>query len=144
MPCINLPLNPGVGPALDLGISSPASLVPQGQPKPPVVWFRAIADTGCSHTSIHSSVAQKCGLKVMSKGAARTPGGNVAVNIYHGDVWLRSLISWTSPFEWCFADHGILEMVNSNPDFDALLGMDILSQGIFTTNGGLKQASFCW
>jgi hypothetical protein len=132
-----------VGPTLELGVSRPASLAPAGQP-PQVFWFRAVADTGCTHTSIHSSVAAKCGLRVLSKGGARTPGGNVAVNIYHGDLVVHSLIGWISPFDWTFGDRGIMEMVNSNPDFDALLGMDILSQGLFITNGGLKQATFCW
>jgi hypothetical protein len=59
----------------------------------------------------------------MSKGMAKTPGGNVAVNIYHGDLVVRSLISWITPFNWTFADRGIMEMVNANPDFDALLGI---------------------
>jgi hypothetical protein len=35
-------------------------------------------------------------------------------------------------------------MVHKNPAFDILLGMDILSQGVFVTNGGLRQATFCW
>jgi hypothetical protein len=142
MPCFNLPINP-IGPTLELGVSAPASLAQAGT-TPVISWFRAIADTGCSHTSIHSSVATKCGLKVLSKGAASTPGGNVAVNIYHGDLIVHSLIGWSTPFDWTFPDRGIMEMVNPHPDFDALLGMDILSMGIFLTNGGLKQATFCW
>ena len=143
MPCINLPINP-IGPTLDIGISLPLSLNPAGAAHPQISWFRAIADTGCSHTSIHSSVATKCGLAVLGKGGARTPGGNTVVNIYHGDLLLRSLIGWISPFEWRLSDRGLVEMVNQNPDFDALLGMDILNLGIFTTNGGLKQATFSW
>ncbi len=74
---------------------------------------------------------------------AKTPGGNVAVNIYHGDLVLRSLINWITPFDWRFPDRGIMEMVNANPDFDALLGMDILGLGTFTTTGFMR-ASFCW
>jgi hypothetical protein len=143
MPSINIPISP-IGPTLEIGIAAPKSLAAANAASPAVFWFKAIADTGCSHTSIHSSVATKCGLKVLSKSTAATPGGNVAVNIYHGDLFLRSLIAWTTPFQWSFPDRGFIEMVNQNPNFDALLGMDILNQGMFVTNGGLKQATFSW
>jgi hypothetical protein len=146
MPSILLPLN-AVGPTLDIGVSTPASLVSPGATPaapPQITWFRAIADTGCSHTSIHSSIAARCGLKTISKSIAFTPAGNVAVNMYHGDLFLRSLVSWSTPFDWPFRDRAFLEMVQQNPNFDALLGMDILSMGVFTTNGGLRQASFSW
>ena len=66
------------------------------------------------------------------------------MNIYHGDLVLRPLISWTTPFEWKFQDLGFLEILHKNPSFDILLGMDILNQGVFSTNGGLKQATFSW
>jgi len=68
----------------------------------------------------------------------------VPVNVYHGDLFLRSLVAWTAPFDWKFPDHGFIEMVNSNPNFDALLGMDIFNQGVLVVNGGLKQATFSW
>lgn len=143
MPCTHLQVDANVGLRLDLGISSPASLLPPNSPAPPIFWFRAIADTGCTHTSIHSSVATKCGLNVISKGTARTPGANVAVNIYHADLFIRSLFNWMTPYDWKFADRGLMEMVNANPDFDALLGMDILGLGTLTTTG-LVRATFCW
>ena len=50
----------------------------------------------------------------------------------------------SAPFEWRFHDIGIVEMVNPNPDFEALLGIDIICQGIFVTNGSVKLATFCW
>jgi hypothetical protein len=104
------------------------------------MWFKALADTGCTSTSIHSSVATACGLQVISKGAAATPGGVHAINVYHGDIFVRSLISWTSTFEWTFPDRPLMEVIHQNPEFDILLGMDILNLGIFATNGGSKQA----
>ena len=143
MPSVSLPIS-AVGPTLEIGIATPASLLAADAPKPQIQWFKAIADTGCSHTSIHSSVAAKCGLKVLSKTTATTPGANVAVNIYHGDLFLRSMVSWITPFDWGFGDRGFVEMVNPNPNFDALLGMDVLSFGVFVVNGGLKQATFSW
>lgn len=143
MPCINIQIDP-VGPLLDLGIAAPTTLLAAGSTPPKIHWFKALADTGCSHTSIHTSVATTCGLKVLGKSGVTTPAGNVAVNIYHGDLFFRSLISWITPFEWKFEDRGLCEMVHKNPAFDILLGMDILNLGAFSTNGGLRQATFCW
>jgi hypothetical protein len=143
MPCININIDP-VGPTLDVGIAFPSSLLPANAKAPAITWFKALADTGCSHTSIHSSVATACGLTVIGKAGVATTAGSVAANMYHGDLFLRSLISWVTPFEWKFADRGLLEMIHKNPAFDILLGMDILNMGAFSTNGGLKQATFCW
>src|SRR5215467_11854140 len=114
MPCINLPIDP-IGPVIEIGISLPISLMAQGAPAPQIHWIKALADTGCSHTSIHSSVATKCGLTVISKSAASTPAGSVAVNVYHGDLLLRPLIGGVTPFEWRFPDRGLLEMLHHNP-----------------------------
>jgi hypothetical protein len=144
MPCVNIQIDPLVGPTLEIGISPPASQVPAGQPRPQIRWFKAIADTGCTHTSIHASVATTCGLAAIGKGTVSTPAGVQAVNHYFGDVYIRSLINWAANFEWQFGDRGLVEMVQKNPNFDILLGLDILNLGIFTTHGGLKQATFCW
>jgi hypothetical protein len=142
MPCINIKIEP-TGPIIELGISAPSSQIPTGGIDPPIQWVRAIVDTGCSHTSIYSTVAQRCGLSIVSTGSAQTPGGVVATNIYHGDLVLRPMVG-SAPFEWRFHDIGIVEMVSPNPDFEALLGMDIICQGIFVTNGSVKLATFCW
>src|SRR4051812_7329105 len=133
MPCINIPLDP-IGPLIEIGISYPSSQLSQGDPEPPIRWIRAVADTGCSHTSVHSSIAAACELPIISVGRAHTPGGVVTTNIYHGDLLLRPVIGH-GPFEWRFWDRQFIEMVNPNPEFEALLGMDVLSQGMFVVNG---------
>jgi hypothetical protein len=142
MPCVNFPIE-AIGPRLDVGISPPASLAVAGT-TPKITWFKALADTGCTHTSIHSSVATACGLQVVGKSTVDTTAGVVPVNVFHADIYLRSLIAWVSPFEWTFVDRGLLELLHQNPAFDILLGMDILNLGTFSTNGGLKQATFAW
>jgi hypothetical protein len=143
MPCINIPIDP-IGPLIELGISAPISQNAAGAPTPAIRWIRAIADTGCSHTSLHSSIASKCGLSVISKGAANTPAGVVPTNIYHGDLVLRPLLIHGSPYEWRFRDWRIVEIVSPNVAFEALLGMDVLNLGAFMTNGSLRMATFCW
>ena len=142
MPCINLPLDP-IGPIIEIGIAPPRTGAANGVPNPPIRWIKAIADTGCTHTSIHSSVALACGLSVLGKDTVTNTSGSIDVNIYHGDLVLRPVIG-AGPFEWHFSNRGFLELLHQNPNFDALLGMDILGQGSFSMIGPLKVASFCW
>jgi hypothetical protein len=143
MPCINFPIDP-IGPVLEIGIAPPASLRAPDAPQPPILWFKALADTGCSDTSIHTSVAQRCGLQIMSKGTATTPTGIVPVNLFHGDLFLRALVAWETEVEWPMRDRTFAELTHGDPTFDVLLGMDILNLGVFTTNGSTRQATFCW
>lgn len=141
MPCITLPLDP-VGPMIEIGIAA-ASQSPTHAPDAEIQWIRAIADTGCTHTSIHSSVAEKLKLSIVSKGTSNTPAGSVDVSIYLADLYLRPIIGG-KPFNWRLGTSGFLELRHALPTYDALLGMDVLNQGIFVVNGALKHASFCW
>jgi hypothetical protein len=141
MPCVNLPIT-SIGPVLEIGISSPDSLAQSGC-EPKIYWVKAIVDTGCSHTAINSVVAANCGLKVVGKDSANNTSGVIAVNIYHGDLVLRPMMDG-SQIEWRFDDRRFIELLHVHPEFDALLGMDILNEGLLVTNGLLKQATFCW
>ena len=141
MPCITVPLDP-LGPIIEIGIALPGGF-PRPNPPPPIQWIKAIADTGCTHTSIHNSVAAALGLTVLSKGIANTASGPAPANIYHGDLFLRPLIGGKQ-FEWLFNDRQLLELAQNHAKYDALLGMDILSQGLFSVNGALNSATFCW
>jgi hypothetical protein len=88
-------------------------------------------------------VAQACGLSVLGKNTVTNTSGPVAVNVYHGDLFLRPMIG-NAPFEWLFNDRGLLELLHKSQHYDALLGMDILSQGSLSIIGSIKTASFCW
>jgi hypothetical protein len=136
MPCIKFPIEPS-GPTLDAGISIPQSLLAD----PPVHWFSAIADTGCSDTAIHSSVALSCGLCAIGKSSITTPAGIADVNRYYGDLYLRSPYGHTP---WVLENCTFVEMPCKHSAFDVLLGMDVLGMGILTIDGPAGSATFCW
>lgn len=142
MPCITFPINPSNVPLLEIGISTPQSLAPVGT-IPTINWIKAIADTGCTSTSIFSGAATKAGLQIVSKGMVNSTTHSVPVNIYYGDLILRYSYG-SKPFEFRFFDRSFLELVRPDPNFEALLGMDILSIGSYHINGLTKQATFCW
>jgi hypothetical protein len=143
MPCVTFQIEP-IGPTLQIGISSPRFLIATGAANPPIVWIKAVADTGCTHTSIHSSIARRCGLNIVGRSNAITPAGIAATNNYFGDIFINSMVSGITPYLWPFPDRGLVELLHQNPNFDALLGMDILRLGSFNLNGITKQGIFCW
>jgi hypothetical protein len=144
MPCVILPLDPTLGPLIEFGVSFPSSLLKAGAPHPKIVWLKAIADTGCTRTAIHTTIAAACGLVVRSKSASNAAGGPLSSNVYHADIFLRVPLTTGQIVEHPFRDRMILELPIKLPEADALFGMDILSLGTFHVNGLTKEAAFCW
>ena len=128
---------------VDLGISSPLSLVAPGAPPPQIHWVKALADTGCTHTSIFSGPANAVGLSVVIQTSVQSTTQAVTADVYVADLFIRwSLLGRV--FEFPFRDRRLLQLIRPNPAFEALLGMDILGIGIFVVNGQTGSASFCW
>jgi hypothetical protein len=144
MPCVTLPIDPQLGPVIDIGIAAPRSLLAAGAASPTIFWVKAGADSGCSHTSIHTTVASSCGLKAMSKVSSNTAAGPVASNIYLGDLFVKIPLAGSQVFEYRFPDRQFVEIASPLPGFNALLGMDILSRGTFHINGITRNATLCW
>jgi len=143
MPCSTFPIDPAVGPIVDVGIAPPLSLVPQGDPPPSIRWVKAIADTGCSHTALHSGAAAAAGLPIISKIFVRSTTHTVPANVYLGDLFLRYTV-FNNSYEFPFRDRPFTELVQNSPDYDALLGMDLLGIGTLVVNGQTRSATFCW
>jgi len=124
MPCTTFALDPAFGPVTEIGISVARSQLPQNSPTPPITWIKAIADTGCSTTSIFSGVASKAGLKVVSKTNVISTTHTVPANVYLGDLWIRATYIGGN-HEFPLYDRQFIELIQANPNFDALLGMDV-------------------
>jgi hypothetical protein len=144
MPCITLPIDAGLRPNLELGISAPLSLQPAGAPPPIIHWISAIADTGCTNTSIYTSVATAAGLRVMGKGLVNTANGPVQCNRFLGDLFVKVPLANGTGFEFFFRDRLLSELMAKIPQCDALFGMDMMTMGTFHVNGITKNATFCW
>jgi hypothetical protein len=143
MPCSTFPIDPVYGPMLDIGIAAPLSLTPSGVPLPLINWVKAIADTGCSHTSISTVAAGRIGLPIINQTTVGSTTQLVPANIYLADLFLR----WNDrgqTLEFAFRDRPMTELLRSTPANEALLGMDMLECGTFSLNGESKMATFCW
>jgi hypothetical protein len=144
MPCITLPIEAGLKPTLEIGISSAASLLTPQASRPLIDWITCLVDTGCTHTSIHSSVAQTSRLPVMGKGWTNTGNGQVRCNQFLGDLFIRVPLPGGQVIEHAFRDRLFVELMTKIPQCDGLLGMDILTLGTLHLNGMTKNVTFCW
>ncbi len=146
MPCIQLPIDSSNRPIIESGISAPSSLLPAGASRPPIYWIKALADTGCTNTSVHSATAIASGLKILGKapGQINTAAGPVNCNVYHGDLFVKVPMQNGTVFEYPFRDRGIIELACKIPDVEALLGMDMFSLGTLHINGITRTAMWCW
>lgn len=143
MPCINFP-NQAAGPSLQIGFSVSAATRAPNSPKPNIHWVNAIADTGCTMTSVYTAAASAAGLQILSKTMVNSTTHSVAANVYIGDLWLRLPLPNGSFFDWAFPNRGFIELLQSNAGCEALLGMDILASGFFSVNGLSRTSTFCW
>ena len=144
MPCITLPIDLSGRPILEVGVSPSRSVLPQNAPAPTIHWVRALADTGCTHTAIHTSVATTAGLGIIGKVPLTSSTQSVAVNLYFGDLFIRVPLSNGGSYDWRFSGRQFTEMLQPHAHFEGLLGMDIFSFGTLHVNGLTRNTTFCW
>jgi hypothetical protein len=108
-----------------------------------VQWVKAIADTGCTITSIYTGLASNLLLPIIGKQGVNSTTHSTVANVYLCDLFIK-VPAGNSAFEYRFPDRQVMELLRQDNRFDALLGMDILSMGMFATNGPLKIATFSW
>lgn len=142
MPCINFQIDPCIGPLLDLGVSPPLSLTANGI-QPPIVWIKAVADTGATNTCVSPNATTRAGLPLTGQVNVGTLHQIVIANVYSADLFVKCTFG-ANAIEYGFRDVPITEFAQPSPKNDALLGMDILRCGIFVTNGQTMLATFCW
>jgi len=86
--------------------------------------FVAAWDTGATNTVITQKVAQMCGLLPTGMTEVRTAKGKFFTNVYFAAIWLPNKVYVPQ----LRVTEGILT------DIDALIGMDIISQGDFAVS----------
>jgi hypothetical protein len=137
MPTLTLPVQPD-GLIIDvlLGVSGAEAhkLIAAAQPVPRPVFARAVLDTGTDATAVSPRIVQALGL--VSSGTAQTHTAAGPVNVPYYEVSLSLLPSAQAlPF---FVDPRrlVTELAQPLPgSIEALIGLDVLLQLIFTLDG---------
>lgn len=155
MPCISQSYNPVIGPILRVLLTRPAVfrqfIVPSGgaahtppapppAPHPPVFLSGALIDTGASITSVTAAVAAQANLPLIGKRSLQTAGGTINANVYVADVAIpMGPLPPAPPGTQVFVPQlnavpfesmVLLEFSCNSPNFNMLLGRDILCRGI--------------
>jgi len=156
MPSLSAQYDPAIGPLINLFLSPPAVMKQMvattapgsaTSPAPPsspsgIVAASALIDTGASITSVTSILAAQVGLPLIGKRNLQTAGGTISANVYVADI---AVPFGTIPAGAAGAqvhvanvDTAMLENVIvmefqcASPNFNMLLGRDILCRGIFS------------
>jgi hypothetical protein len=118
----------------DIGIAQ-AFRPEKKDPLPKLSTFHAIWDTGATNTVITANVVNNCGLKPIGKAQVKTAGGDRLRDVF--------LVSLALPNSIIFPTLRVIEG-DIGDGFEALIGMDIISQGDFavTNHNDLTTFSF--
>jgi hypothetical protein len=141
MPHATFPTSPD-GLVVDALVGLPAyameALQQAGQPIPPPVLIRALLDTGSDATAVSAACAKKIGLKRLGRVRTRTASGNVLFNLYEISFSISrpnrmgpviSVRTTLHATEWLHPERGL----------DALVGLDVLLEGLLILDGPGQQ-----
>ena len=100
------------------------------------IQFKAIWDTGATHTSITKHVAKKCALQQVGAAFVSTPSTvePQRVPIYRVNIILPNGVM--------FENHLVIEIENLTGESDILIGMDIIGEGDFAVSSFQGRTTF--
>jgi hypothetical protein len=143
MPCITLPYDPAVGPILTIGIAAPSSLAQPGTAQPQYTFVKGLVDSGCSNIAISPASAKASGLVPVGKTQVTSTTSTVTADIHLGDLALPYQIMGKT-HHYYYKDIRFTDFLHPNPNYDALIGRDVLGIGTLFLNGQTNQFTFCW
>lgn len=145
MPCLTIPIDPNFGALISITITQAKSSIPQGGGPPRLKNLRALIDTGASTTCLAPHIAKHLDLKVLSKKPMATAAGVTEANIYLVDVVLPLLApGQTAGMAIGVPDLQVAEVhLPEDGPYGALLGMDVITRGLFQIVGSDKQFTIC-
>ena len=146
MPCITRGFDPAIGPLINLGIAKPGTI--KGTPGSQAVeihGYIALIDTGADVTCISPKIVSEIGLSLLGKREVASALSVESANFYLADVALA--LADPSPdvaVQTLVSENmELMEFQTISPHYQALLGRDIISRGLFTMVGYDKRFTIC-
>ncbi len=139
MPHLNLTMTSD-GPQIQLwvAVSEPRrkALLAANQPVPPPCVLRALIDTGATCTALDMNAIQRLQIPVMGQTSLHTPSTGSAPHLCNQyDVALAILDSRARPM-YSSSVVAVIESDLTGQGIEALVGRDVLAEGLLLYNGG--------
>jgi hypothetical protein len=113
-------------------------LMKKGKPVPPPLSVRAILDTGTDITCMATRVLQHFGLVSISDATTLTMGGPVSAKLFEVSLSIPKSSGLTGPL-LVLEQLVVMEWGLVDPDIEALIGKDVLSQCLLIIDGPRKE-----
>lgn len=131
LPCSGLAAHgkADIGPLIEVGLAASTEWKsPDEIPR-----FKALIDSGAEETCISRTAAALLGIRDDPIGTRKvtSPGGSANLPVYE-----VHLIFFARPGMTMALEADVVETRSDSPDFDVLLGRDVLSRAIFTMDFG--------
>jgi hypothetical protein len=118
--------------------SAMQSLQQSGQSIPPPLLIRGLLDTGADATALSAACAQRLGLSPIARVSTQTAAGSVIVDQFEISFSI-SAPHRTGGVLSVRPDLRVTQWLNPSPGLDALVGMDVLSEGLLIFDGPGRQ-----
>ena len=143
MSCLSATFNPAVGPLLSVLIAPTGTLKPKanGGGGPHVGAYNLLIDSGADITCLTTQVAADMKLQLLGKRDVGHAAGSAKVNTYLADIG----IPFGDPTKGAYIAEKItvMEFGGGSPNFQGLLGRDIICLGQLSISGWDSRYTFC-
>ncbi len=145
MPCLSATFNPTIGPLLSVLIAPAGTLTPKanGGGGPKVGACILLIDTGADITCLAPDVAAKLGLQLLGKRDVGHAAGSAKVNTYLADIGIPFGDPTKGAQTHIAEKITVMEFSGGNPNFQGLLGRDLICLGLFSIAGWDNRYTFC-
>ena len=146
MPCITTAFDPAVGPLINLGIAKPGTLTSAANdPAVKIHHCVALVDMGADVTCISQQIADAVGLVIRGKKDMASALTVKATNYYLADIALPfgDPSGEAAIHTVVTGSMEVLEFQPNSPNYQALLGRDIIGKGLFSMTSYDKRFTIC-
>ena len=146
MPCLSATFNPSIGPLLNVFFAPAGTLKAKangGGEQPEAGLYSLLIDTGADITCLATQVAAKLGLQPRGKRNVHHAAGSDEANTYLVDIAIPFGDPTTSVQTFIAENMWVMEFGGAHPNYQGLLGRDIICRGLLSITGWDSRYTFC-
>ena len=136
---------PPVGPLLNVLIEPAGTLKAKtnGDGQPPVGYHSLLIDTGADITCLATEIAAELGLQLLGKRNVGHAAGSDEVNTYLADIAVPFGDPTKGAQTFVAENMTVMEFGGAQPNYQGLLGRDVICRGLLSISGWDSRYTFC-